>query len=138
MVSALLINDVPVECINKAAVTYHVPAAIIVSVLNVEGGKVGKATPNTNGTYDYGPMQINSIWLDKLSNYGYTKEEIRDNPCSNVWIGTWILSQNVTKNYNNFWYGVGSYNSHHITQNYVYQQKVAKNYYDLINYLSPK
>ena len=48
MPSALLIHGVPVECINQAAVTYYVPPQVIISVLNVEGGKVGMAKPNTN------------------------------------------------------------------------------------------
>ena len=53
MLSALLINGVPIECINQAAVTYYVPAKVILSVMAVEGGRVGMAKRNTNGTYDY-------------------------------------------------------------------------------------
>jgi hypothetical protein len=67
MVSALIIHGVPIECINQAAVTFYVPATVILSVLAVENGTVGMAKRNTNGTYDFGPMQINSIWLNKIS-----------------------------------------------------------------------
>jgi soluble lytic murein transglycosylase-like protein len=134
MLSALLIGDVPIECINQAAIQYRVPAAIIISVLNTEGGRAGRATSNTNGTYDYGPMQINTVWLKQLQRYGYSTEEIKDNPCTNVWAGTWILSQRTAHSHD-FWYGVGSYNSYQSRPNYRYQQKVSSAYYDLISYL---
>src|SRR5687767_168159 len=95
MLSALIIHGVPIECINQAALTYHVPAKLILSILAVESGQVGTASPNKNGTYDYGPMQINTIWLDKIQRYGYSKEQIRYDPCANVMVGAWILSQNI-------------------------------------------
>src|SRR6478609_4211666 len=50
MPSALVIHGVPIECINQAAVTYFVPAKIIIAVLATERGKVGMAKPNSNGT----------------------------------------------------------------------------------------
>ena len=52
MISALEIHGVPVECINQAAIAYHVPATLILSVLAVEGGAVGLASANKNGTVD--------------------------------------------------------------------------------------
>lgn len=64
MISALLIHGIPIECINRAAITYVVPAKVILSVLATENGKVGTARPNKNGSYDLGPMQINSGWLN--------------------------------------------------------------------------
>lgn len=135
MISALLINGVPVECINQAAIAFRVPAVIIASILTVENGKSGSATPNSNGTYDYGSMQINTVWINKLNQYGYTKDEIQNNPCTNVWVGTWILSQKIAHG-KDFWYGVGGYNSFHLAQNYRYQKEIVKKYYTLMSYLS--
>lgn len=139
MPSALIINDVPIECINQAAVAYHVPAMLIISVLLTEQGRKGSATANTNGTFDYGPMQINTIWLNKLRPYGYTKEDIQYNPCANVWVGTWILSQRIADaditGYG-IGYGVGSYNSYTPNKNYRYKSKVSSAYNLLIRYLS--
>ncbi len=68
MISALQVHDVPIECINQAAITYHVPATLILSVLAIENGTAGLASLNKNGTIDYGPMQINSIWCIKKNN----------------------------------------------------------------------
>lgn len=127
MPSALLINDVPIECINQAAVAYHVPAKLIVSVLLTEDGKVGMAKLNKNGTYDYGPMQINTIWLNRLRRFGYTQDDIQFNPCVNVYVGTWILGQRIADT-GNLPYGIGSYNSYSLPQNYHYRSKVAENF----------
>ena len=62
----LMIHQVPVQCINQAAQHYHVPAALVISVLVNERGKPGFIQKNSNGSEDFGPMQINSIWLKKL------------------------------------------------------------------------
>jgi soluble lytic murein transglycosylase-like protein len=140
MPSALLIHGVPVECINQAAVTYYVPAKVIISVLNTESGEVGMASPNKNGTYDYGPMQINSIWLAKVAPYGYTREQIQYDPCINVMVGTWILSSNIADSLaaanGGYWQGVAGYHSHTPYLNENYQTKVLTNYQRLSQLLS--
>lgn len=140
MPSALIIHGVPVECINQAAITYYVPAQVIVSVLNVEGGKVGMAKRNTNGTFDYGPMQINSIWLSKIAPYGYTREQIQYDPCVNVMVGTWILSNKITetlaKSDGGYWQGVAGYHSRTPSLNARYKNKILTNYQLLSDALS--
>ena len=135
MISALEIHGVTVECINQAAIAYHVPATLILSVLAVEGGAVGLASANKNGTVDYGPMQINSIWLSKIRLYGYTQHQLQYDPCVNVKVGAWILSQNIA-NAATTWRGVGSYHSHTAILNQQYQTKVSEVYQLLANYLS--
>ena len=135
MISALEIHGVPVECINQAAIAYHVPATLILSVLAVEGGAVGLASANKNGTVDYGPMHINSIWLSKIRLYGYTQHQLQYDPCVNVKVGAWILSQNIA-NAATTWRGVGSYHSHTAILNQQYQTKVSEVYQLLANYLS--
>ena len=134
MPSALVINGVPIECINQAAVVYHVPATLIISVLGTEGGKVGSAMPNSNGTYDYGPMQINSIWLEKLKPYGITKEQLQYDPCVNVAVGSWILSTRIADS-KELWHGVASYHSYYLPENTRYRTKVSGIYQLLTDYL---
>lgn len=121
----LLIHDVPIECINQAAITYHVPASIIVSVLRIEGGKNGIASRNKDGTFDYGSMQINSRWLKTLAPYGYTKNDLQYNPCVNVAVGAWILGLSIADG-KNLWNGVGNYHSHTTKFNQKYNKKAQK------------
>lgn len=89
-------------CIFTAAQTYSVPPTVILGVLHVEGGKTGMASPNTNGTYDLGPMQINTIWVPQLAAYwGVSQKEalrwIRDDACVNVGVGAWILRSKMNE-----------------------------------------
>lgn len=132
---AILINDVPVECINQAAIEYHVPAKLIISVLRTEGGHLGTASLNKNGTYDYGPMQINSRWLKQLAAYGYDATALRDNPCLNVKVGAWILGKAIASG-NTLWHGVGNYHSHTSIYNLTYQGQVSHHYRWLNHYLT--
>lgn len=115
--SALLIHGVPVECINRAAMTYYVPAKMLIAVLITERGWPGLAKQNKNGTQDFGPMQINSTWLSKIAQYGYTAYQLQYDPCTNVNVGAWILSREIAnkkdeKSEKNVWDGVGNYHSH--------------------------
>ncbi len=137
--SQLLIHDVPIECINQAAIAYQVPAKTIISVLNMEGGKKGLEHRNDNGTIDYGSMQINTIWLPTLSKYGISKEELRDDPCTNVEVGTWILSQAIADGVVNnkpYWESVAGYNSKTPKVNAKYAKLVLKKNQELEKVLS--
>jgi hypothetical protein len=123
----LIINDVPIECINRAAIAYHVPAPLIISVLKTENGRVGMANKNINGSYDFGPMQINSLWLPKIAPYGFTAHDLQYDACKNVEVGAWILSQNLNES-GSWWQNVGDYHSHTLALNQAYSQKVYGKY----------
>ena len=123
----MLISGVPVHCINQAAIQYNVPAVVIVAVLKTENGKNGEAKKNPNGTIDYGPMQVNSVWLKKLAYYGITAYDLQYNPCVNVSVGTWILAQQIVKE-QAVWKGIGDYHSHTFGKNQKYQGKVSVTY----------
>ena len=58
------------QCVATASRTYGVPELVIRSILKVEGGQVGTMSRNTNGSFDLGPMQINTINL-KIINKEY-------------------------------------------------------------------
>jgi soluble lytic murein transglycosylase-like protein len=126
-VIALPVFDVPIACINQAAVMYHVPAKLIISVLQTEGGKMGKIEKNKNGTYDIGAMQINSSWLPELKSEGISQDDIQYNACTNVSVGTWILAKKIAAE-NNLLVGVGDYNSHTSQYNKTYYHKVQRNF----------
>lgn len=133
--SELVINDVPATCIIQAAHHYYLPVSLVISILKAENGRVGEANPNKNGTYDYGPMQINSIWLKRIAPYGYTAYDLEFNPCANIEIGTWILAQAVADG-KNFWSSVGNYHSHTDGENRRYGSRVSHYYYFLEQALS--
>jgi hypothetical protein len=104
-------------CILAAAQLHHLPPAVLVILLNVEGGTIGHVSTNTNDTADIGPMQVNQIWLPQLARYwnasvSATFLALRDNFCANVEGGTWILRQALNAAHGDFWEGVAIYHSH--------------------------
>lgn len=99
------------ECIVAASAYYNVPSALITAVLVVEGGRVGHVSPNTNGTVDMGPMQINSIHLPKFKAMGVPREAIVNSACVNIAAGTYILDNRLAEQSRLSWDGAANYHS---------------------------
>ena len=90
-ISAEVPPDIPPACIISAANHYNIPVVALVSILKVEGGKVGKAYPRKSGTY-YGPYQISGIWLSELQKWGFTADTLQHNACANVTAAAYVLA----------------------------------------------
>lgn len=131
----LIPPDVPLMCIHQAAYAYHVPVALILAIIKVEGGKRGTISKNKNGTRDFGIMQINSVWLEKLRPYGFTPERIQYDACANIWVGAWILSQHMKKS-SEIWKSIGNYHSYTDKENKAYQWKVWQAYIAITYHIS--
>lgn len=90
-------------CLLAAAHTYQVPPAVMIGIMQVEGGHVGQAAgPNFNGTYDLGPMQVNTLWVPRLANVWHVSPSlarvwVRDDGCVNVHVAAWILKQKIAE-----------------------------------------
>lgn len=99
-------------CVRQASKVFKINPLVIMSIIKVEGGKVGTLSKNKNGTYDMGIMQINTIHLDeirkKYPRIGW--KELTYNPCVNIGVGTSILHKRMSET-NDYWRGVGNYHS---------------------------
>ena len=123
--------DQVVRCIEASASVHKIPPAVIVILLNVEGGSVGAVSPNTNGTVDIGPMQVNTIWVPQVAEHwnatpDATYRALRDDFCANVEAGSWILRQALDEAHGDFWGGVGFYHSHDPSYRADYLRKVLR------------
>lgn len=103
-------------CLLFAAHTYQVPPQALLAIMHVEGGHVGQAVADTNGTYDLGPMQVNTTWVPKLARIWETDNatamhRVRDNGCVNVHVAAWILRQRVNET-GNLYRGIAAYHSY--------------------------
>jgi soluble lytic murein transglycosylase-like protein len=104
------------ECIVGASTVYQVPVDVILGIISVEGGHLGQtAGPNSNGTYDLGLMQINSLWVPQLAqlwqvDYRTAYGALRDSGCENVYVGTWILKQKIAET-GSLYNGIAYYHS---------------------------
>jgi len=100
-----------ISCIDNASKKYNVPSLLIDLIANkLESGSVGLKSMNSNGTYDMGIMQINSIHLKELEKYNVTENDLVNNACINIDVGTWILSKEILKT-KSYAKGLGRYHS---------------------------
>lgn len=112
------------RCIFGAAQHYQLRVDVLRAVLHKEGGTVGQVRWNTNGTFDMGPMQVNSSHLPKLARYGITAQNLTNNLCLNIYIGAWFLESCILKT-GDLWRGIGCYHSpHNPALNAAYQWQV--------------
>ena len=119
------------DCLTAAGSIYNEPPSILVILLNVEGGRLGAVSSNTNGTVDIGPMQVNDIWVPKVAAHWRTDAKsaylaLRDNFCANVEAGAWILRMGLDEAHGDFWEGVGIYHSHDPDHKRTYLSSVLK------------
>lgn len=116
-------------CLMLASHSYDVPPAVMVGIMHVEGGRVGQMSRNTNGTYDLGPMQVNSRWVPELARYWRVDERkartlIRDDGCVNVKVAAWILHQKIEET-GSLYGGIAHYHSATPGLGYRYAAKVV-------------
>ncbi len=119
------------SCINAAATAHRLPPGVLVILLNVEGGKLGKVSQNTNDTVDIGPMQINQIWIPAVARHwrasaAATRDALLNCFCANVEAGAWILRTGIDEARGDFWEGVGYYHSHSTEHKTTYLRLVLR------------
>lgn len=125
-------------CWDRAAKTYGVDPWLLMAIAQVESGfKRYAINKNSNASVDLGMMQINSFWLPTLKKFGIDTRHLFE-PCTSVFVGAWIVKQNI----NRFGYnqdGIGAYNSpNNITIRRNYAKKVYNAYNQLLLDFKPQ
>ncbi len=111
-------------CFTEAGKEYNISPQLLWAIAKSESNLNPAAiNRNQNGSFDYGLMQINSWWYSKL---GHERWMRLDDPCYNVRVGAWILSQCISK-HGYTWDAVGCYNSTNRNRGATYANKVYKN-----------
>lgn len=108
---AILYGEVPQHCVRIVASSFAIQPELLGGILYVEGGRRGMANKNTNGSFDYGPAQINSAWLDRTEASGVNAHDLQNDSCKNLWTAGWILRRCLNKFSSSFWHGVGCYHT---------------------------
>ena len=117
-------------CLMLASQTYSVPSAVMLGIYKAEGGKVGQEVKNTNGSYDLGPMQINTLWMPTLAKKWGVGEDtarrwVRDDACTNVGVAAWILKGHLEET-GSISKAIAYYHSRTPHHGQKYQKKVIK------------
>lgn len=118
------------QCFIDAGQRFGVDPYLLLSIKYVEtGNSLDPAITgrNKNGTIDMGLMQINSIWLKNafIRAAGIKKNHLYD-PCININVGAWILSQEIGRH--GVHEGIGRYHSATPKFKNAYRVKVLAQY----------
>jgi hypothetical protein len=116
-------------CMALTAAVYHLPPRVLPSIQAVEGGQVGLAHVNTNGSQDLGVMQINELWIGPISRLTHLPETaVRDrllnDSCFNIAAAGLIMRTYLNEAKGDLMQAVGNYHSHTPVRNLDYQIRV--------------
>jgi soluble lytic murein transglycosylase-like protein len=118
-------------CMLAVAAELHLPPRILPAIQAVEGGRVGFARANSNGTEDLGLMQVNSLWLPMLSQHtSLPPDALRDklvrDGCFNVAVAGVIMRIYLRETRGDILAAVGNYHSHTPPRHLAYRDKVVR------------
>lgn len=98
------------DCVAEAALEHDVPLAALRGILAAEGGTAGVAVRNDNGSWDLGPMQVNTCNMNELVAQGFSPEAVLRDGCVNARAAAWILRREFDRA-GNIWAAIGAYHS---------------------------
>ena len=123
LLTLLCVSQAYAFCFEEAGKEYGVDPTLLWTVAKIESNfNPWAINYNSNGTYDFGLMQINSSWYNSLGKDLWQK--LAD-PCTNVRVGAWIMSD-CFKRYGNMWKAVGCYNASSENKRAKYAWKIYK------------
>jgi len=116
---------VQADCFDDASQYQHVNPQVLRAIAWQEShSRADTVHRNSNGSTDYGIMQINSIHMRLLSNYGISPERLMD-PCVNIYVAAWHLRSKIQK-YGNTWDAVGAYHSETPSERDKYKSSIMR------------
>jgi hypothetical protein len=103
------------QCIRQAAAGHQWLQRTLWGLRDQEGGWIGAEILNTDGSYDLGPMQVNSWWVGRISRIlRHSGSDVRHwmihDACFNVRAARWIFLSGLALT-GDYWQAVGAYHS---------------------------
>lgn len=114
------------DCVLDAARVSGMPAAALFAILATEGGKIGEALSNKNGTWDVGPFQVNSVHLNELAAMGISPDAVLRDGRVNAYAAAWLLRKEFRRT-GNLWQAIGAYHSRTPHRRDAYIRRVRAN-----------
>ncbi len=122
-------NEVHAFCFQEAGEAYGVSPFLLQAIMVVESqGNAGAINHNSDGSYDFGLMQINSHWAKP---WGLGVWKMLGDPCVNVYAGAYVVADCI-KRYGQTWDAVGCYNARSARKKIDYVRKVKGVYERLV------
>ena len=113
-----------IVCSIQEAQHYGIPPAVMLAVAQIEGGRPGQAVRNKNGSFDLGPMQLNTSWLVTLRPYGVDPRWALARGCYPYQLAAWRIHNHVVQDRGDYWTRVANYHSRTPVYNRPYRAQV--------------
>jgi hypothetical protein len=119
------------KCMLVVAATVGLPPRVLPVIQKIEGGAPGVITLDSNGTQDFGVMQVNSIWIAPLAARAQlspieTRLRLIEDPCFNIAAAGLILQDYLVENHGELLPAIGDYHSHTPGLNAAYAQQAER------------
>ncbi len=118
----------------EAATRFRINPLLLAAVVKHESGETCMANRNTDGSYDLGRAQINTIHAEELyERKGIKLSDIACDDRTNSNIGAWHLRNKIVEGNGDPWVGVGRYHDKRSRYAVPYIKKVRAMYITLLN-----
>jgi soluble lytic murein transglycosylase-like protein len=128
------------QCIYWEAKNNRIDELVLMSVIMAEYGDKSTSSINTDGTNDYGIMQINDVRREQVISLGFDPELIKSDGCYNIKVGSRLLANEIQNAGGNLWVGIGRYHYHEKGEyphnHYKYRTRVASKLQRLVGIAS--
>ena len=114
------------DCVLDAARASGMPAAALFAILATEGGRMGEALRNKNGTWDLGCFQVNTVHLKDLAAMGISARAVLCDGRANAHAAAWLLRKDYRRT-GNLWQAIGAYHSRTPHRRDAYIRRVKNN-----------
>jgi soluble lytic murein transglycosylase-like protein len=126
------------KCMLAVSAATSLPPRVLPVIQTIEGGSVGMARADANGTEDLGVMQVNSLWVPALAaraglTEGETRQRLIDDPCFNIAAAALILRTYLTETHGALLPAIGDYHSHTPALNAAYLAQAERTAARLFN-----
>jgi len=129
--SSLRLNQI----INEKGQKYGVPPVIIKATILTENEEMrwDAINENSDGSFDIGVGQINTIWLDEpaTKHFNLTVDKLL-NPEINIEVVAFLLSRHIRKKGLNY-YAIGCYHNRHPEKQVKWLERFKKHYNTLLS-----
>ena len=120
------LHPLTADCVLDAARVSGMPVAALFAILATEGGRMGEALSNKNGTWDLGGFQINTVHLKDLAAMGISPDAVLRDGRVNAHAAACLLRKEYRRT-GYLWQAIGAYHSRTTHRRDAYIRRVQAN-----------
>lgn len=117
-----------INCAIQASIKYNVPIDVLLAISSIENGNVDTIKRNSNNTYDYGVMQINSEYIKDLNNkfnLNITKDDFLKRDCFSFQVAAYKIKEHIKYDKGDLLTRLAMYHSKTPYYNEIYKKKIV-------------